>query len=702
MLPPKYIAVLKKYPFLALIFIGSAASAQIKKADTLKNDSVRNLHAVTVKGYLSEQPMLSVPASVFVISPAQLKLQPGNSLVSAMNTIPGVRMEERSPGSYRLSLRGSLLRSPFGIRDVKVYYDELPLTDAGGNTYLNVIDFNSVQGIEVLKGPDGSLFGANSGGVVLISPVNRYDKTDYVTVGLNGGSYGLVHENVGLQNTTKNNQFKFSQAYQTYHGYRVHSDMYRHYFQASDKLAYGNNNSLKILGFYADLKYETPGGLTLAQAEADPTAARPSTPAVPGALKQQAGITNKMTYGGAVNEWHITDHIRNIFAVYGAYVNFTNPFITNYEQRYERTYGLRTYFEYTATPTKAYSWKANVGLEWEKTNADNNDYDNNAGLRAAPQSLDKVNVGQHFVFARYQANIYKRLQVEAAASLNYFGYDFKNSYPHMQTDFTHRSFTPQVMPRLALSYQVTGDFIWRASVSRGYSTPTSAEIRPSNNIINTSLGAQYGVNYETGFRLRNADETILLDASAFYYRLNNAIVRRQTAASTEYYTNSGDIKQPGVEVYFTAWLIKQNEDAFIRGLQFSDAFTYSKFKFGDYNDATKSYAGNHLTGVPEDVNTASLQIKFPQYLYLYTQYNYTAAIPLNEANTFYAPHYNLVQLKAGWQHKLTNKANLELYAGIDNLLNENYSLGDDLDAVGNRFFNPSPLRNYYAGFNVKF
>jgi iron complex outermembrane receptor protein len=39
---------------------------------------------------------------------------------------------------------------------------------------------------------------------------------------------------------------------------------------------------------------------------------------------------------------------------------------------------------------------------------------------------------------------------------------------------------------------------------------------------------------------------------------------------------------------------------------------------------------------------------------------------------------------------------------VDNLLNQYYNLGADLDAVGNRFYNPSPLRNYYAGFNVKF
>ncbi|WP_299496560.1 TonB-dependent receptor [Mucilaginibacter sp.] len=680
-----------------IFVVGSIAGAQTTKTDTAKN-----LNTVTVRGYLSDQPMLNVPASVSVISPAQLKLQPDNSLVSVMNTIPGIRMEERSPGSYRLSIRGSLLRSPFGIRDVKIYYDELPLTDAGGNTYLNAIDFNSVQGIEVLKGPDGSLFGANSGGVVLLSPVNRYDSTNFVTFGLSGGSYGLVHENVGLQNVNKNNQFNFNQSYETYHGYRVHSDMHRQYFQASDKITYGGNNSLKILGFYSDLSYETPGGLTQAQAAADPTAARPSTPAVPGAIKQNAGITNKMTYGGAVNEWHITDHIRNIFAVYGTYVNFTNPFITNYEQRYELTYGMRTYFEFTGTPQKTYSWKANIGLEWEQTNADNNDYGNRAGVRDTAQSLDRVNTNQHFIFARYQANLIKRLQIEAAASLNFYGYDFKNVYPLMQTAFTNHTFSPQIMPRVALSYQVVSNFIWRASVSRGYSTPTSAEIRPSNNIINTSLTAQYGWNYETGFRLRNNDESMLLDVSAFYYHLNNAIVRRLNPDETEYYTNSGDIKQPGMELYFSDWLIKQNDNSFIRGLQINESLTISKFTFGNYHDATTSYQGNELTGVPRDVTVASVQIKFPQSLYLFVEHNYTARIPLNEANTFFAPHYNLVQAKMGWQHKLNDKSRLEIYAGVDNLFNEKYSLGDDLDAVGNRFYNPSPLRNYYAGFNVKF
>ncbi|MFZ4101791.1 MAG: TonB-dependent receptor plug domain-containing protein, partial [Sphingobacterium thalpophilum] len=125
-----------------------------------KVDSVQKVKEIVIRAYLSEQPILKIPSSVSLISNKQLRDQPGITMLPALNAVPGIRMEERSPGSYRLSIRGSALRSPFGVRNVKIYLDELPLTDAGGNTYLNLIDVNSINNIEVIKGPDGSLFGA--------------------------------------------------------------------------------------------------------------------------------------------------------------------------------------------------------------------------------------------------------------------------------------------------------------------------------------------------------------------------------------------------------------------------------------------------------------------------------------------------------------------------------------------------------------
>ena len=684
--------VIKIYFTFIFILLFDAVVLANNMHDTAKRDTARHLNEVMVRGYLSDQPVQSVPASVSVLSPDQLKVQPDNSLVSSLNTVPGVRMEERSPGSYRLSIRGSLLRSPFGIRDVKIYYDDIPLTDAGGNTYLNAIDFNSIQGIEVLKGPDGSLFGANSGGVVLVNPVNRYNDSSFVSAGVDGGSYSLFHENVAYQDHDANNQLNINQAYESYGGYRQNSSMYRNYFQAIDKWTYAPHDDLKALAFYSDLNYLTPGGLTLSQEEADPSSARPPSATVPGAVEQKSGIIQKMLFGGLVNEVRIADNFRNVLSVYGTYVNFTNPFLTDYEQRYEGTYGMRTYFELTGAQHGQYDWKANIGLEWQQTNSDINNYGNNLGVRDTAQTLDKINTNQHFMFARYVADIAKKLHIETALSLNFYDYKFRNVYPNDESAFTNRPFTPELMPRIALSYQITDDFAWRASVSRGYSTPTTAEIRPTDHTINTSLDAEYGWNYETGFRLRNNDESMYLDASVFYYKLNDAIVSHTDANGEEYYLNEGGTNQPGFELYFTDWLIRQNTSSFIRGLQFNESLTLDRFTF--------SSNGNKLTGVPEQVVISSVQIKFPAKLFLFVEHNYTSSLPLNDANTAFAPHYNLLSAKIGWENTFDSKTRLQIYAGADNILNETYSLGDDLNAVGNRYYNPAALRNYYIGIKV--
>ncbi len=683
--------------FFALT-IATNTIAQNKKPVPV--DTTR-LKTVTVRGYLSEQPMLSVPASVSVLGAAQLRLQPDNSFVSALNTVPGIRAEERSPGSYRLSIRGSLLRSPFGVRDVKVYFDEIPLTDAGGNTYLNAIDIGSIGSIEILKGPDGSLFGANSGGVVRLSSINRYNDSSYISAGINGGSYGLFHEKIALQQRNGSNLFNLSQSFQTYHGYRQNSDTHRTYLQLSDKWNYSGQNEVRVLGIYSNLAYQTPGGLNLAQFTADPRLARQPTPTLPGAIQQHIGITTKVYLGGLTNEYHFSDRIKNVVSVFGSHVDFANPFITNYEQRSENTYGLRTYFEMAGIPKENLDWKLNLGVEWQQTNSQISNYGNNKGVKDTTQTSDNIHTNQHFIFGRYAADLFKRLHVEAALSLNWYEYDFKNIYPLNQSNFTNRNFSPQLMPRLALSYQLTNNFIWRASVSRGYSTPTTAEVRPTDNIVNTGLQAQTGWNYETGFRIRNTDETLLLDASVFYYHISNAIVRRLNANETEHYINAGGTNQPGFELSFTDWLIHQNNTHFIRGLQFNESYTYSRFTFRDYTVTSTSYSGNRLTGVPRHVFISSLQLKFPADLSVFAQHNYTSKIPLNDANSVYAGHYNLLQAKVSWQPLIGRKTRLEIFAAADNILNEKYSLGNDLNAVGNRYYNASPLRNYNLGMNVR-
>ena len=151
-----------------LLFFFCVAVMSMAAQETISGDSAKILEAVVVRGYEQNRRLLEISAPVSVIGKPQLERFSNTSLLPAINTAAGVRMEERSPGSYRLNIRGSSLRSPFGVRNVKVYWNNIPFTDAGGNTYLNQLSFQNVNSIEIIKGPASSIYGAGTGGAVIL------------------------------------------------------------------------------------------------------------------------------------------------------------------------------------------------------------------------------------------------------------------------------------------------------------------------------------------------------------------------------------------------------------------------------------------------------------------------------------------------------------------------------------------------------
>ena len=670
-----------------------------------QQDTTTHLAEVTVHAYFAEQPLLRLTTSAGVVGRSALANQPGATLLPALNVVPGVRMEERSPGSYRLSLRGSLLRSPFGVRNVKMYLDEIPLTDAGGNTYFNLLDAGSVDGIEVLKGPDGSLFGANSGGVVLLQPHGSLDggKGSSAELRFTGGAYGLFHEQLSASiHASDNYRFSVNQAYQRSDGYRHQSALNRKYFQTVHRWNYNTTNELRLISLYSDMKYLTPGGLTEAQYADDPRQARPGSPAAPGAVEQHAGIGNKTFVGGLVHDAQLTGKLRHVISVFGTHTDFSNPFITNYELRDEYNLGFRTYLDYTTGHAEVVQWRVNAGVEGQFGQNDIANYDNNGGVRGDEQAIDALRSRQHFYFASLRADIRQHLVVEASASLNYYGYAFKSTFPQPDQGYTKERFDAEWMPRLAASYLFNPTLAWRASVSRGYSPPTIAEVRPSDNIINTALNAETGWNYETGLRWQSANRRFWVDGSLFYYRMNDAIIRQLRDNGAEYFNNAGGVEQRGAELAAAAWVVEPSSEGVLRGVQVETNLTLSRFRFGDYRVGDDDFTGNKLTGVPGSTVVSSLLFQLPQHFDVYVMHNYTSSIPLDDANAAFADAYHLLQAKVSWEKPVGRRLALRLFVGADNLLDQQYSLGNDINAFGGRFFNAAAPRNFYGGMALRY
>ncbi len=664
------------------------------------DNSQITLQPVQVKVYFLQQPLMSVTSSTQIIAANVLSQQGTSTLTSALNTVPGIRMEERSPGSYRLAMRGSLIRSPFGIRNTKIYIDEFPLTDAGGNTYLNLLDPYSIASLTVVKGPDGSLFGANSGGVVQIDPKGFGAVQDNLDILLTGGSFGLFQEQLSLQQKlSEKYQFSFDQSFLRSDGYREHTALHRKTFQTAHQWQYSPKNQLRLFALYTDLDYQTPGGLTEAQFADNPKMSRPAAGPNPGAKEQQAAIYNKTAIVGLTHNAQIKENLSHTVSLFGSNTDFENPFITNYEFRDEKNLGARTYLSWHKDKA-AISWQMQVGTEAYWGWNERKNHDNDGGTPGATQDEDQLDNFQLNVFYRTMARLWDRWTIEASLGYNKNTVRYVEDFPVVADPRGTIDFAGIWMPRIASSYAFSDNLTWRASIARGYSTPTLEEIRPSDRIINTDLQAETGVNIETGFRYAFSAQRLLVDLTAYRYNMENGIVRRVNELGEDYYVNAGEMKQRGIEMSLWANIIAPKSNGALRALSVQSAAAYQHYRFGDYRIAGKDHSGKKVTAVPDWTWSNALQIRLWKRYDLNIQHYFMSDIPLDDGNTVFAAKYHLLQAKLNVALPQIKKTTFHVFAGGDNLLDERYSLGNDINAFGGRYFNPAAGRNFFAGLRM--
>jgi iron complex outermembrane receptor protein len=148
--------------------------------------------------------------------------------------------------------------------------------------------------------------------------------------------------------------------------------------------------------------------------------------------------------------------------------------------------------------------------------------------------------------------------------------------------------------------------------------------------------------------------------------------------------------------------VVQNPANFLQRLDWGLSYTYHDFQFKNYVNDGNDYSGNELTGVAPHTIVSTLNARTAPGLYGNLSYNFTDEIPLNDANTVYSNAYHLVQTKIGYKREVAKSWTLDFFIGIDNLLDEKYSLGNDLNAFGDRFYQPAAPRNWFGGVKVTY
>ena len=681
----------KNFLFLFFLLVCSGAVAQ-QIPGTPSRDTIRSLNKdVTVYAYGQRTTLINTAAAVSVLDKNALQRAEPISFVAAVNTVPGVKMDERSPGSYRISIRGNLLRSTFGVRNVKVYLNGLPYTDASGNTYFNQLAINSIDNMEIIKGPGGSMYGAGTGGVMLL--VNDPEQPRS-TIQVVGGSYGLFSLAGKYFFGNKKVKQSLSYTHQQSDGYRDHTNLRRDAVGYTVSAYAAKKHHLTGNALYSNLFYETPGGLTMAQVTQNPRQARPATALFRSATDQQAAIFLSTAYLSFSDEVTLSRKWKNFTGAYFSYTDLKNPAIRNFEQKNENGAGGRSVFNFLNG-----KYSAAFGGEYQYSFINTATYGNDRGKKTALQYHDKIPVGQLNIFAQAGVGLPFRTQLTAGLSYNSFHYGFNRVSAPVLKDGSR--FSPQYIPRISLLKKIGTIGSAYLSYSLGYSPPTIDEIHAGNGIFNKALSAEQGRNSEAGIKLMLPDQRLYAEISYYVFHLRNTIVSRRDASGGDFFVNAGKTNQHGLEFSFR-FLPLNTTAGFVHRIQLQAVGTYVHATFADYRQGTVSYSGKKLTGTSPFIFSFLADLVTAPGLYTNITYSYTDRIPLNDANTVFGKAYGLLFTKFGWQKKLASKMTGDVFAGIQKSFRKNYSLGNDLNADGNRFFNPSVLQSFTAGLGLRF
>jgi len=662
------------------------------------------LSEVRVAGYGNARANRETAGAISVVTTRDINRGSAVSLQSAFNSIPGVRMDQSTLSEARISIRGNGVRSSYGIRNIKIYVNDIPITEADGTTRIEAIDVNSIGRAEIIKGPASSIYGAGTGGVINLKlQRSPYQEQSLEATGLIG-AYGLHRLATTYRNGGDRLNSYVSYGWQEYAGYREHSKDMRRFITGNFQLFPSDKRIITLLVNRTTQHAQIPGSLTAEQIADNPKQANTSN------LDKAAGRYQNWTRIGLGQQYRFNDRFSNNTSVFTYFYDLDHPLPYAYLHNFYQSYGGRTQFAYQ-THWAVLPTRFMVGAEYNEGRTKGTQYVNNHGTEGDLNANIDYRNTQYSLFYQSETVLAPQTTLTLGLSYNQLSYDVTN-YLLPEQNGT-KKFDPQATPRIALSHHFNEVISLHASVSTGFSPPSSSEIKNVDGSINPLLQAERGTNYELNAKGNLLGSRLAYDLALFKMDMKDELIAQAVEQGITIYHNAGKTKHNGVELALSYQLLNAHDGKQITSLRPYAAITYSDFTFGDYktrdaeDQIVDTYDGNQLTGIAPWVVSAGIDLETNIGVYLNGSYLFNDRMPVNDANTVFNASYHVVNAKIGYQEQVARHIALHVYAGLDNILNKHYSSILSLNAVGYggaqpAYFNPSPARNGYGGLNIKY
>jgi iron complex outermembrane recepter protein len=678
-----------------------------------------SLAAATVQGLLHESSNASSPGSFGVIKRELLEAGDQLSLMHAMNTVPGVTFDSRGyGGSQRIQIRGSFLRAPFAVRNVRMYLNGIPISSPDGTSPLELIDAADIRSVEVVKGPAGSAWGSGTGGVLLFRAKEAAPGARTLSHSQLYGDFGIrrYHSEAGYGGPRWS--VRASHVYQENDGYRRQEFNRKQQFSLTAAYRPSERWSLFHYSTWYTGHWALPGGLTASQALADPTRA------VAFSENANAGVYRTRFFTGTGATLRTDDFSTLTFSVNIYSTDKFNPYGTSamfsgFKDEGAGGAGTRAVYARKIQAPGRWLLHAQAGIEGQAESFDLDEYANEGGLPGDFLFSYETSYLSGMAFTAWDATWNNRLRLHAGLSSENSVHAVRGISSEMLVSDTIADLGAHWLPRGGAALRLDS-LIWlNASVSVGNSHPTIFEqIDPAvmyseSGALKNRIAPERGINYEAGIKGTAGKTAIDFEATAYMLKLDRLILPFQDSIPSpsdsgtllEYtrYRNGGSTAQRGIEATVSK-TVRWPASRPVSSLTVQFAFTRVNYRFGASEENISIPQGNRIPGLSlNSLNTFVRLSSRRERIILSIQHTWNDRLPLNNDNTAWLDPWHLLNVRADatvWQSGRTGIA-LRIFGGINNALDASYTSFPNLNDARGRFFNPAPGRNFFGGIRFQ-
>ncbi|WP_324171564.1 TonB-dependent receptor [Sulfurimonas sp.] len=629
----------------------SLITSLLLNTQIIAND-VTEMEKLTVTAQKSEENAQKVPISISVFNDTAIEDKSISTLDDIAKYTPGLLLfNTGQEGLTSPSIRGIGANILSYSSPVSLYVDGVPTMNSFGFTDL----LGDVQRIEVLKGPQGTLYGKNSEvgviNVITKKPDNETRAKVYTTLGNNGRvniganlSGAIIKDTlylgVSLAHNEKDGFIKnIATGKYVNHKKNNYGKIY---------LRYTPTDNLEISVIASKSKNDN-GAHDWASArdgvpEVSSNLEGSSSPETENmALKIDYSISSSSSIKSITTKRKHTD-------VATVDTDFTQQTIRHLYKDYEFN-TISQEFRYEA---KLSDIKMVSGVYFDKE--DNDIYIKSitmfdpTGSRGKPQNLSSHSIGVFgniiYPFAdSWSLNTGIRYDKEDKSI------EVKSTNIQLNKSWSH------ISPKISLQYTFDKSSMTYITIANGY---RAGGFNPHATQNKKSYDEESLLSYELGYKGMFFSNTIKFNASAYYMSINDMQVEETLIPGIVYMVNAASATSKGVELEFEALL--NSEFTFFANGGFNDT-TFDKF-----TDHTGDYSGNTNPYAPKYNFNLGTQYRNSSGYYGRVDLNGYGKTYFDKANKYYQDAYELVNIKIGYEAE-----HYDIYLYADNLFDKEHN-----------------------------